>query len=352
VQPVLRLVEDDGVLGLEHLVGHLQAVHSVLLEDVLADLRLAVVERRQAVHELHRRVARPGQHGAVHLIGGECVDALGPGGLVLTHRYPHVGVEEVHAADALVHVLGQGETGAGLLGDPPAGVDEAVLRPPVTRGAQPHVHAVLAAADHQRVPHVVPGVAQVAVADLTQVLLAVLGHRQHVGQDLGRVELVGESVPHRDPGVLGKRLHRLLREPAVLDAVEGAPEHSGGVLHRLLVTDLGAAGLEVGDVRALVLRGHLERGASASRGLLEDERDLLPGEVRLLVPGVLGGLQVGSELEQEPQLLGGEVQLLEEVAVAEVEGHRRFLCSRRDGEKEVAGQPLSCAPTAGAGARA
>src|SRR6201989_3046531 len=38
VQPVLGLVEDDRVLGLEDLVGHLEAVHAVLLEDLLADL--------------------------------------------------------------------------------------------------------------------------------------------------------------------------------------------------------------------------------------------------------------------------------------------------------------------------
>ena len=33
------------------------AVHPELLEDLLADLRLGVVEGRQAVHELHVRVA-------------------------------------------------------------------------------------------------------------------------------------------------------------------------------------------------------------------------------------------------------------------------------------------------------
>ena len=149
------------------------------------------------------------------------------------------------------------------------------------------------------------------------------------------MELVGQPVPDRHPGVLGQGLHGLLGEAAVLDAVEGAAEHPGGVLHRLLVPDLGAARLQVGDVRALVLRGHLEGGAGARRRLLEDQRDVLAGEARLLVAAVLGRLEVGGQPEQEPQLLGGEVELLEEAAVAKVERHGMLLCSgggRGDGQ--------------------
>ena len=241
---------------------------------------------------------------------------------VLAHRDPHVGVEVVDAGHALVDVLGQRQPGAGLLGDLAAGLDEVVVRPQVARRAQPDVHAELAAADHQRVAHVVAGVAQVAVGDVAQVLVAVLGHREDVGEDLGGVELVGEPVPDRHAGVLRQGLDRLLGEAAVLDPVEGPTEHPRGVLHRLLVTDLRAARLQVGDVRALVLRGDLERGAGPRRGLLEDQRDVLAGEARLLVAAVLGGLEVGGQLEQELQLLGREVELLEEAAVAEVERHR------------------------------
>ncbi len=204
-----------------------------------------------------------------------------------------------------------------------AGLDQVVGGPEVARGAQPDVHAELAAADHQRVAHVVARVPEVAEGDLAQVLLAVLGHGEHVGQDLRRVELVGQAVPHRHAGVLREGLDVLLGGAAVLDGVEGAAEDSRGVLHRLLVADLGAAGSEVGHVRALVLRGDLERGASPRRGLLEDQGDVLAGEARLLVAGVLRGLEVGGELEQEAQLVGGEVELLEEAPVAEVEGQWR-----------------------------
>ena len=45
MQPVLGLVEDDGVLGLEHVLGNLHTVQAELLVDLLADRRLAIVER-------------------------------------------------------------------------------------------------------------------------------------------------------------------------------------------------------------------------------------------------------------------------------------------------------------------
>ena len=99
---------------------------------------------------------------------------------------------------------------------------------------------------------------------------AVLHHREHVGQYLGGVELVGQTVPHRHSGVPAEDLHVLLREPPVLDAVVHAAEHAGGVFHRLFVPDLRAAGLQVGHLGTLIVRGHLERRAGTRRGLLED----------------------------------------------------------------------------------
>jgi hypothetical protein len=191
----------------------------------------------------------------------------------------------------------------------------------VLGGAQPDVHAELAAGGHERVAHVVAGIPQVAVGDLVQGLVAVLAHREDVGQDLGRVELVGQPVPDRDAGELGQGLDGLLPKAPVLDAVECPPEHPGRVLHGLLVADLGPARLQVGDMGPLVVGGDLEGGTRARGGLLEDQGDVLARQVRPLVAAVLGRLELARQPHEEPQLIGGEVQLLEEAAVPEVERH-------------------------------
>ena len=145
VWQAVRPVEDDPALGLEDVVGDLEAVHPELLEDVLAHLGLPVVEGRQAVHELDRRVAGPGDHVAVHLVGREELDPLRPDALVLAHRHPDVGVEVVHPGDPFVDVLGQRQPGAGLLGDRAAGRDQVVLRPQVagahSRTSMPYLQA-------------------------------------------------------------------------------------------------------------------------------------------------------------------------------------------------------------------
>ena len=195
------------------------------------------------------------------------------------------------------------------------------MRPEVPRSAQPDVHAQLRAADQERVAHVVAGVAQVAVGDPRERLGAVLGHGHDIGQDLRRVELVGQPVPDRHARVPRELLDDLLAEAAVLDAVVDAPEDPGRVLHGFLVPDLGPARPEVGHVGTLVVRGDLERDARPGRRLLEDEGDVPAAESLGLGPGRLGGLELGGQVQQEADLVGTEVEELQEAAVPQVDDH-------------------------------
>jgi hypothetical protein len=293
VHAVLGLVEDDGRRRLKHVFGHFQPIQAELLVDPFADLRLAVVEGGQAVHELHRRVAAAGHGRRVDLIGLQQVNALLPDGVRLAHRHPHVGVDVVHAPEALVHVLGQRQPRACLFSHGAGGGDQIVIGPQAPRGADAHVHAQLAAADQQRVAHVKAGVAHIAVGNLIGRLRRVLDHRQHVGQNLRRVKLIGQPVPDGHTGIAGQRLDRLLGKATVLDAVVHTPQYARRVLHRLLVADLRPLRAEVSHVRPLVIGSHLEGAARARAGLLEDESDVLAHQARPFVAAVLGRFQVG-----------------------------------------------------------
>ena len=148
-----------------------------------------------------------------------------------------------------------------------------------------------------------------------------LDHGQHVGEHLRRVPVVGQAVVDRHAGVVRQIVDHLLAGAAELDGVEHPPEHAGGVLHRLLVADLAARGVEVGDVRPLVVGGDLEGAAGAGRGLLEDQADLLALEQLALGAGILGALQVAREVEQVEHLALAEVVELQVAAALEVEGH-------------------------------
>jgi hypothetical protein len=120
----------------------------------------------------------------------------------------------------------------------------------------------------------------------------VFGHGQDIGQHLCGVELVGEPVEHRYPGVFCQLLDDLLPRPAVLDRVVHAAEHTCGVLHRLFVTDLRGSGVDVGHVGTLVVRRDLERATRAGGGLLEDEGNILAGQAVSPVPRVLRVFQI------------------------------------------------------------
>ena len=65
-----------------------------------------------------------------------------------------------------------------------------------------------------------------------------LADREHVGEHLSRVPLIGESVPNRHSGILSEGLDSFLGETPVLDPFEHSSENPGRVLHRLLVTKL------------------------------------------------------------------------------------------------------------------
>ena len=215
VHPVLGLVEDDRALGLEDLVGDLHPVSPKRSKiSSPTSVSRSWNAGRQCMNLTAGLPVRPSSV-AVDLVRREQLDPLVP-----DVRSPIETHTSVYRKSTPL--------------TPSSGSSVSVIRAPVSprsrarlrrgrrsaRGraaAQPDVHAQLAAPDQERIAHVVAGIAEVAVRDLRERLVAVLAHGQDVGQHLGRVELVGQPVPDRHAGVLGQRLDDLLVEAAVLD---------------------------------------------------------------------------------------------------------------------------------------
>ena len=281
-----------------------------------------VVERRQAVHKLDVRVAGGLHHLRVDLIRLHQADALGPGFLRLAHGDPHVGVEEIGPLHAFFHVVGEGDARARLFRNGAALLNQARLRPEGFRRNEADIHPHLGRTDHQGVAHVVARVAEIGKAQLRQGFArGVLQHGHQIGENLGRVELVGQAVPYRHARVLAQLFDDGLPVAAVFDAVVHAAQHAGGVFHRLFMANLRAAWAEIGDLRALVERAHFEGAAGAGGGFFKDQGDVFPDQGLLLAPGFFGGLELDGEVDQVLDLRRGVVQQFEEVAVFQVDGH-------------------------------
>src|SRR5690606_12949619 len=176
VHAVFRLVEDDGSLGFENLLRHLHAVDAVLLVNLLADFGLAIVEGRQAVHELGVGVVGGRHDLRGHAIGSEQLDALFPHRVRLAHGDPDVGIDEVAVPRRLLRIFRERDPGAGLLGNLPALLDQLLLGPAGPRGAQADIHPDERRSGQEGIAHVVAGIAQKAELDLREMLAHELPH--------------------------------------------------------------------------------------------------------------------------------------------------------------------------------
>ncbi len=118
----------------------------------------------------------------------------------------HVGVDHVRTGDGFVWSLINSSTAPvsacnGLTRFDQRGIGEILLR-----GAGHEVHAHLGAAHHQGIPHVVPGVAHdTGFTPPANRRNAPNGEK--VRKYLGGVEFVGQPVPDRHAGKLGKLLY-------------------------------------------------------------------------------------------------------------------------------------------------
>ena len=152
--------------------------------------------------------------------------------------------------------------------------------------------------------------------------------------------VVGQTVPHRNTGQSSKLVNVCLLGATELNAVVEAAENASGVGDGFLVAHLGAGGIQVGDVCALVVCRNLEGAAGTGRGLLEDQRDVLVDEVLNLAAGLLCGLQFGRQIEKVEPLFNGEVGFLQEVTSVQGELHCCFLSESFVVFFRVEGRPL------------
>ena len=90
------------------------------------------------------------------------------------------------------------------------------------------------------------------------------------------MEFVGQAVPDRHAGKLGKLLYDGLGVAPVFNAVVHPPQHTGSVGNRLFFAHLGAGGAEIGHAHAQIMPRHLKGTAGTGGILFKQQRDVLP----------------------------------------------------------------------------
>ena len=233
MHPVFGLIEHDTVGRLKHLVGHFHAAfQAILLRHLLAERGLVVVKRGQTVQEFHVRVAGQRQHLAVNLIGPQQRDTLRPLLFGFAHRHPDIGIDEIRAFYACGDILGER--------DPPAGLFRHCLafgyklggRPAALRRDQTQIQAHQRGGFQHRIAHVIARIARIDQRHLVKRFARqMLLHGEQIRQELRRVKLIGQAVPHRHARELRQRFDDFLAKTAILNAVIHAAQHAGGIFN-------------------------------------------------------------------------------------------------------------------------
>ena len=144
--------------------------------------------------------------------------------------------------------------------------------------------------------------------------------REKVRQNLRRMELVGQAVPHGNGSILCQLLHDLLPVAPVLDAVIHAGKNTGRVGDAFLFPDLGTGGVEVGDPHAQIMARHLKGAAGAGAGLLKDQGDVLSLVQPVGNPCLFLRLELGGKVQQTADFIRCIVKQGKKISSVQVHG--------------------------------
>ena len=188
--------------------------------------------------------------------------------------------------------------------------------------------------------HVVGGIAGVGEREPAQLLL-VLTDREQVGEDLARVELVGQRVDDRHAAVCGHLFDAVLAEGAPHDRGDLPGDDARDVGDRLAFADAGQARVDGERLAAEFGDAARERQLGAQCRLVEDECNGLRSVQRLVAVPV--GLHLGGEVEHLREFVRRQVVVAEEVpdhALRQcVDENRQRLVDVCLGEDQRRGEP-------------
>ena len=136
---------------------------------------------------------------------------------------------------------------------------------------------------------------------------------EEIRQDLGRMEFVGQAVPHRNAGVMGQFLHDLLAESAVLDAVKHTAENTGGIRGAFLLTHLGTGGSQVHRMHTQISRRYFKSAAGTGAVFLKQKSNALALAEAMRDAGLFLRLKIGGKIQKTRNLRRGKIQQLQEM---------------------------------------
>ena len=256
----MRLREDDRVRTVGHLVG-----------------QFLVAMRGQAVHDDHILLRFADQFG-IDLVRREDLLAFG-GLLLLPHRGPGVGVDDVGVFHRRVRVAQEREFGTRLRGNLFGNVHRFRVQVVALGAGEGEVPAQFGGYVHQRDNHVVAVAHESDVESLG--VPEFLDNGQRVRHALAGMVVIAQSIDHGNARPFGEFQHVGMLENARHQRLDVARKHARHVRDGLALAESDLAWGEVERVPAAMTHGHVKRDARPQAGFLEDHTQRLALENRL-----------------------------------------------------------------------
>ena len=289
---------------------HVEVVHhgvrdffAAVSRQAVADLAVSRSELQEFVVDLERQ--------EVALLGGLFA--------FLTHRDPHVAIEDVGVLDGFLRIVENAVLATVLLQTFLSFFHNLGGLFETLRAGEREVHAHLGGEREEGVGHVV------AVADEGDGLRLTVGILEsaeifldHLGKGdcLARVVVVGQGVYDRHATVFGELFHQVLLEAADDDGVYPAAKATGDILDAFALAKANGIGREQHGVTAELVHAHLEGGDGAQRRLLEEHGNVLTMQAVGHLAGVNLGLEAGGDFYGFEDFFFAPVHEAEEVLVA------------------------------------
>ena len=236
----------------------------------------------------------------------------------LTHRNPHVAIEDVGVLDGFFRVVEYAVLATVLLEERQCFFDDFRGLLESLRAGEREVHADLCGEGEEGVCDVVAvtdegdGFGLVAVLESAEIFL------DHLGKcdSLARVVIVGQCVHDRDGAVFGEFFDELLLEATDHNGVHPTAEAAGDILDAFAFAKTDRIRGEEHGVAAELVHAHLESGDSSQRRLFEEHGDILAVKTVRNLAGVNFGFEARGNLDGFEDFFFAPVHKAKEVFVA------------------------------------
>ena len=185
------------------------------------------------------------------------------------------------------------------------------------------MHAKLSADNHQGIGNIVSCITeegQLPSTDIAELFL-----RCHdVSEHLGRMEIIRQTIPYRDTGILCQFFNNALLVATVLDAVKHAAQNLRGIFQRLFVSHLGRLGIQECDTHAEISCADFKCASCSRRCFFEQQNNLFPLQIAVVNTISLQVLEFNREIDHVIDLFRREVKQGQKASSTNIYAHKIF----------------------------